>query len=201
MPFGPKKGFSDFIRGVRARAMMDACAYAAEIGRPLNVAVDINWSRTSAGEDEKGLLFASFRKAAGRFLRERGAEGLTCIWARELPPAPVPRPNAHLNLYVPARLFDTFVKHAHTFLPAGCVGLSSEAVYIQAIGGTGGDHIRRNEYLVKGAHPKARLKIKRARSFQGRIIGKRCGTSEDIGPSARLAAAERIEVAIATIPY
>jgi hypothetical protein len=171
---------------VSARNLISADEFADEIGRPLNVAIDINWSKTSAGDDTHGHLLRAFRKAAGRYLRERGAGGLTCTWARERPTHPVPRPNAHLNCHVPPALYNDFTKTLHRFLPQACVAFEPEAIYVQLIGFTAEDRRRRSEYLLKGAHTKARLEIKRKRIPQGRIHGKRCGTSEDIGLSARL---------------
>jgi hypothetical protein len=103
----------------------------------------------------------------------------------------VPRPNAHLNCHIPAEVYDAFIKNAHRFLPPRCVAYDAEAIFIQLMGSTGEDYRRRTEYLVKGAHLKARLKIKKRRIYQGRIFGKRCGTSEDIGLAARLRAADR----------
>jgi hypothetical protein len=69
------------------------------------------------------------------------------------------------------------------------------------IGLTNEDRMRRSEYLVKGAHPKARLKIKKKRVYQGRIYGKRCGTSEDIGSAARLRWAEAQGGIAEAIPF
>jgi hypothetical protein len=201
MPFGKRRGFSHCIRGVRARNLMSADAFAAEIGRPLNVAVDLNWSRTSLRDDVQGHYLRSWRKSAGRFLRECGAGGLTCTWVRERPTTPVPRPNAHLNCHIPAQVYDAFIKNAHRFLPPGCVACDRDAIFVQLIGSTGEDHRRRAEYLVKGAHPKARLRIKKRRIYQGRVFGKRCGTSEDIGPAARLRAAEKTNAASASVPF
>ena len=190
MSYGSKRGYSDCIRGVRARNLLTASEFAVSIGRPLNVAVDINWSKTTAHDDHRGLLFAAFRKNAGRFLRKHGAGGLTCAWARERPTSPVARPNVHMNCYCPASVYDRFIKNAHRFLPVGCTALPGGAIYVQLIGSKGEDYRRRTEYLVKGAHPKARLNIKKKRIPQGRVFGKRVGTSEDIGLSARLAGAE-----------
>jgi hypothetical protein len=201
MSFGKKRGYSDCIRGVRARNLLSASEFATSIGRGLNTAVDINWSRTTARDDIHGEKLAAWRKAAGRFLRERGAGGLTCTWARERPTTPIARPNAHLNCHIPPRLYDAFVKNAHRFLPRGCIACGSDAIYIQMIGSTGEDHRRRTEYLLKGAHPRARLPITRKRISQGRILRKRCGTSADIGFSARLRAAEQAAASIAAIPF
>jgi hypothetical protein len=200
MSFGRKKGYSHCIRGVRARNLMRADEFAAAIGRHLNVAVDLNWSKTSAGDDVTGHLLAAWRKRASRFLRKNGVGHLTCTWARERPTIPVPRPNAHLNCHIPPRVYDAFIRSAHTFLPPGCVPNDPDAIYIQLIGGTGEDHRRRAEYLLKGAHPKARLAIKRKRNYQGRIFGKRCGTSEDIGVAARERHAESQAALTRSIP-
>lgn len=202
MSFGKRKGHSDCIRGVRARNLLSATDYATSINRGLNTAVDINWSRTTARDDIDGKKLASWRKAAGRFLRKHGAGGLTCAWARERPTSPIARPKAHLNCHIPAQLYDAFVKNVHRFLPPGCSACGVDAVYVQLIGSTGEDHRRRSEYLVKGAHPRARLPIKRKRISQGRIIGKRCGTSEDIGLAARTrAAAAAAERKLRAIPF
>lgn len=201
MSFGKRRGFSDCITGVRARNLLAAHDFAARIGRPLNVSVNINWSKTTADDDSHGAHLRIFRKAAGRFLRDHGAGGLTCTWARERPTSPVPRPNAHLNCHVPDRLFGLFVKNAHRFLPRCCVAFEPEAIWIEMIGATSEDRRRRSEYLLKGAHPKARLRMKRKRIPQGRINGKRCGTSEDIGSLARVRWAEQQKDLAKVIPF
>jgi hypothetical protein len=201
MSFGKRKGYSHCIRGIRARNLMSADEFAAVIGRPLNVAVDLNWSKMSARDDVHGHLLAGWRKGASRFLRKQGVDRLTCTWARERPTIPVPRPNAHLNCHIPARVYDAFIKNAHSFLPPGCVAYERDAIYIQLIGGSGDDHRRRAEYLVKGTHLKARLPIQRKRNYQGRIFGKRCGTSEDIGLTARLRRARSQAEIARSIPF
>jgi hypothetical protein len=201
MSFGKRKGYSDCIRGVRARNLLGATEFATSIGRGLNTAVDINWSRTTARDDLHGKHLAAWRKAAGRFLRKNGAGGLTCTWVRERPTSPIARPNAHLNCHVPPHLFEAFVNNAHRFLPHGCISCGSDAIYIQAIGSTGADHRRRSEYLLKGAHMRARLPITRKRVSQGRILGKRCGTSEDIGLAARVRADESVTRRLSSIPF
>jgi hypothetical protein len=190
MSYGRRRGYSDCIIGVRARNLLAAHEFADALGMPLNVSVNINWSRTSADDDTHGNQLRAWRKAAGRFLRDRGAGGLTCTWARERPTTPVPRPNAHLNCHIPAAHYDAFVKNAHRFMPQGVVCFEREAIWIELIGLTAEDSGRRSEYLIKGAHPKARLRMKRKRIYQGRVKGKRCGTSEDIGLAARLRWAE-----------
>ena len=83
-------------------------------------------------------------------------------------------------------LWGAFGRNILRFLPLGCVPSEKDAIWFQLIGFTSVDRQRRAEYLVKGAHPKARLPITRKRISQGRVFGKRCGTSEDIGHAARL---------------
>jgi hypothetical protein len=201
MPFGNRKGWSDCIRGVSGRNLLDAQDFAVSIGRGLNTAIDINWSRTTARDDIHGNLLRAWRKAAGRFLRERGAGGLTCTWVRERPTMATARPNAHLNCHVPDWLLDEFVKNAHRFLAKGCVACDAAAIWVQAVGTSGTYYERRREYYLKGAHPRARLPIKRKRNSQGRVLRKRCGTSEDIAPAARLCAHSAKAAKIAAIPF
>lgn len=184
--FGQRRGYSDCITGARARNLLSADEYAEVIGRSLNVSININWNKTTAGDDPHGNKLRSFRKALGRFLHERGGHGLTCVWARERPTHPVSRPNAHLNCHIPMNLWGPFGRRILQFLPRGCEPIEKDAVHFELIGFTRDDRRRRAEYLVKGAHAKARLPIKRKRIAQGRIYGKRCGTSEDIGRLARL---------------
>jgi hypothetical protein len=96
-----------------------------------------------------------------------------------------PRPNVHLNCHIPDRLFAAFVENARRFLPKGCIACDADAIWIQAVGSSGTYYENRREYYLKGAHPRARLPIKRKRVSQGRVLRKRCGTSEDLGPAAR----------------
>jgi hypothetical protein len=191
MPFGKQRGFSDYIRSERARDLLAAHEFAARIGRPLNVAVNLNWSKTTAGDDPQGELLRAFRKAAGRFLCEHSVGGLTCVWVRENPISPVARPNAHLDCHVPQWLFEAFDKAAHRFLPPGCDLSDPDAIWIDIIKPTSKDSRRRSEYLVKGVDPRARLEMNCRRIPQGRIHGKRCGTSEDIGRRSRARWAEQ----------
>jgi hypothetical protein len=73
MSFGKRKGYSHCIRGVRARNLERADEFAAIIGRPLNIAIDFNWSKMSIGDDVHGRVFAAWRRNASRFLRQHGA--------------------------------------------------------------------------------------------------------------------------------
>lgn len=139
--------------------------------------------------------------AAGRFLRKHGAGGLTCTWVRERPTTATPRPNAHINCHIPDALFDAFIRNAHRFFPRGCIACDLGAIWIQPVGSSGTYYEKRREYYLKGAHPRARLPIKRKRISQGRVLRKRSGTSEDIGPAARFLAAELQSASIAAIPF
>jgi hypothetical protein len=119
MAFGQRRGYSDCITGIRARNLLSADEFAEIIGRPLNVSININWSKTTSVDDSRGHLLRYFRKALGRFLRERDGGGLTCVWARERPTHATPRPNAHINCHVPMELWNAFGKRILRFLPPG----------------------------------------------------------------------------------
>jgi hypothetical protein len=201
MAYGRRKGWSDCIRGSAHRSIVEAIDLAEKIGRTLNVCADINWSRTDADDDREGKHGAAWRKAAGRWLRHHGAGGLTGYYVREAPDAAVRRPNTHHSIHVPMHLLDRFKRDAPGFLPKAARPLDCDAVYVQPIMPTDQDRRNRHEYLLKGTHPKARVKMKRRRIPQGRVIGKRCGFTEDIGPAARLRWQAQQDSLVEAIPF
>jgi hypothetical protein len=81
------------------------------------------------------------------------------------------------------------------------VPVEADAVHFELVGFTRADRRRRAEYLVKGAHQKARLAIKRKRIAQGRVFAKRSGTSEDIGRRARMRWQEQQQAVAEAMPF
>jgi hypothetical protein len=119
MSFGKRRAYSDCIRGVSARNLLSAQDFAAAIGRGLNTAVDINWSRTTAGDDIHGNLLRSWRKAAGRFLRERGAGGLTCTLGARASNHGDPQAERPSELPYPRSAFRCLCQKRSSFLAQG----------------------------------------------------------------------------------
>ena len=68
----------------QATNLMEAVAFAREIGAPLNAHATIHWGGTKAGDDPDGRLFAKVREGFDKWLKRRGIPGgLTAIWVRE----------------------------------------------------------------------------------------------------------------------
>ena len=183
MPFGPRRGYSDHLRPCQVRGLQAATSYAEEIGRPLDACIDINWSRTSWEDDPEGEALERTIKKLRRWL-SRQDEELYAIWVRENPPKK--GPGAHLMLHLPRRLLKPLKEIAMDLLPEGCRDTDGKAVWVHPAGTTSFARMSRVLYLSKGINPGRvceTLGIKP--QDQGRVIGKRCGMTENLGPTAQ----------------
>jgi hypothetical protein len=174
----------------QAKDMMEALAFAREIGTPLNFHATIHWVGTEAGDDPDGCRFARLREGFDKWLTRHGVPGgLTAIWVRErLSGGSAEVVHCHMLFHL-----------AHPFL-AGQKRIQVETALERLIDrhgrGNWGDFslkltFPRNPnglYLLKGGSPDVWNAFgvrKKWRKGQGLIIGKRCGTTENIGPAAR----------------
>ena len=68
----------------QAENLMEALAFAREIGTPLNAHVTIHWVGTNVGDDPDGKLFPKVREGFDKWLKRNShPNGLTGIWVRE----------------------------------------------------------------------------------------------------------------------
>jgi hypothetical protein len=68
----------------QATNLMEAVAFAREVGTPLNAHATIHWAGTKVGDDPDGRLFAKVREGFDKWLKRQGIpRGLTAIWVRE----------------------------------------------------------------------------------------------------------------------
>lgn len=193
MPYGPRRGWSDAITGRQARELHAAAAFASEVGRPLVYRIHINWNRTALGDDATGAAGAAFRQRLARWLRDPEQDGgpLHAIYVRERPSLPAPKPNDHLHLHLPRRLFAPLVRAAPALLPAAAHPFEPEAIVVDdAIGRTERARDGALTYLLKGIAPGAARHINIGAFAirpepQGRVQGKRVGVTETLGPAAR----------------
>ena len=169
---------------------MAAVAFAREIGTPLNAHATIHWAGTSIGDDPDGLLFRRLREGLDKWLTRQGIPGgLTAIWVRER------RSGGRAEVVHCHLLFHL----AHPFLAVGG-RLQVEGALERLIDrhgrGNYADHtlkltFPRNPnglYLLKGGGPDVWQAFGVPMSWrkrQGLIVGKRCGTTQNIGPAAR----------------
>jgi hypothetical protein len=169
--------------------------FAREIGLPLNRHTTIHWQR--GGVREPLAATTRFLGLASAWARARGA-GFAFVWVRET--GPNKGEHVHILLRVPPDLADDFKRRQRGWLKACGAAWRKGVVHSERIGfslrhadqsGYSGETYAANlgevlDYILKGAGEIARhrLQLKR-REPGGLIIGKRCGTSENIGASCR----------------
>ena len=181
---------------------MAAVAFAREIDTPLNAHATIHWVGTDAGDDPEGSRFAKLREGFDKWLKRQGIPGgLTAIWVRErLSGGRAEVVHGHMLFHL-----------AHPFLALGG-RLQVEGALDRLIDrhgrGNYAEHtlkltFPRNPnglYLLKGGGPdvwQAFAVPMSWRKRQGLIAGKRCGTTENIGPAARQRWRNRLQQAAA----
>ena len=177
----------------QATNIIEAVKFAKLIGLPLVAHLTIHWSLTDVGDDPDGKLFAKVREGLDKWLHRHGIvfaghgrasanrEGnrmwctatcsSTCRW--------IFAPGKKLR-QVEAAILRLVKRHGR--------GVStSDAIKLVIHDNPDG------KYLIKGGGTKVwkrfRLRKEHRRS-QGLIYGKRCGTTENIGPAARARLAE-----------
>jgi hypothetical protein len=177
---------------------MEAVRFARSISLPLVAHLTIHWSLTDVGDDPNGALLAKFRDGLDKWLHRHGI-ALTGVWARERQ-AGGQSDVVHCHL-----LF-----HLPLMFRAGKKLRQVEAAITRLVKRHGRDItderviklvIHDNpdgKYLIKGGGPKVwkRFRLsKEHRRLQGLIFGKRCGTTENIGPATRRRAGSEREAA------
>ena len=177
----------------QASNMMEAVAFAKLIGLPLVAHLTVHWAYTDVGDDHDGKLFAKVREGLDKWARRRGFP-LTCIWARErISGGQAEVVHCHLLFYLPveyrtgkrlleveAAIYRLINKHGRH---DGQHGYWADEV-IKLVIHDNPD----GKYLIKGGGAEVwkRFRVRKEhRRLQGLIHGKRCGTTENIGPAAR----------------
>ena len=174
----------------QATNIMEAVRFAKMIGLPLVAHLTVHWSLTDVADDPDGKLFAKVREGLDKWLDRHGVE-FAGVWARERQAGGQSDVvHCHLLFHLPVD-FRTGKKLRQV-----------EAAIFRLVKRHGGDVtddraiklvIHDNpdgKYLIKGGGQKVwkRFGLRKShRRLQGLIHGKRCGTTENIGPAARSA--------------
>jgi len=174
----------------QAKNLMDGLGFARKLGTPLNAHATINWEDTDAGGDPDGRRFARVREGFDKWLLRRGIRGgLTCIWVREktsdarggtvhchmLFHLPHPFTTGRKRIEVEDALERLIARHGG----GKCLDQASEITEPDEPDGI---------YFLKGGGPDVWDEFDvpcQWRTAQGKIYGKRCGFTENIGPTAR----------------
>ena len=179
-----------YISVPQATNIVEAVRFAKSIDLPLVAHFTLHWSGTVAFDDPDGSRFAKAREGLAKLLLRRGIPP-TWAWCRECK-AHTDIVHCHLIFHMPidyrtgpkldgikAALERLVDRHGDGILGEFAVKLT---LWPDPDG----------LYLIKGGGPtvwKLFPRIRKEwRKAQGIIFGKRCGTSQSLGPAARLRA-------------
>lgn len=184
---------SESLNAQQVANIFEGATHAAAIGLPLNRHITIHW-------EQAGLPDSGASKATGRYLRNasewiarRGGQ-TAYVWVREN--GLKKGSHVHILIHVPARL--SFASAQRRWLSAMTGSpYRPRTVRTRVVGRTSTDPENSPEvyasnlanvlsYLVKGASDEVAEELRLERQQTGGlVIGKRAGTSENIGRSAR----------------
>ena len=180
----------------QASNMMEAVAFARLIDLPLVAHLTIHWAYTDIGDDPDGKLFAKVREGFSKWADRHGFT-FNGIWARErLSDGHAEVDHCHLLFHLPveyrtgarllqveAAIYRLIKKHGRRDENKHGYGYwADEVIDLRIHDDPDG------KYLIKGGGPDVWKRFgirKEHRRSQGLILGKRCGTTENIGPAAR----------------
>ena len=182
-----RPGGTKYITVSQATSIIEAVEHAKSIGLPLVAHLTIHWAYTDVGDDSDGKLFAKFREGLDKWLRRQGIV-FAAVWSRErMSCGQAEAVHCHLLFHLPVE-YCTKRK------------FQVEAAIYRLVKGHGRDYWAEEviklviwpnpdgKYLIKGGGPKVWKKFSlrnEHRRLQGIIQGKRCGTTQNIGPVAR----------------
>ena len=174
----------------QASNIMEAIKFAREIGRPLIAHATIHWSCTKAGDDPDGRRFAKVREGFDKWLQRAGIPGgLSCVWVRERRSGGLAEvEHSHMLFHLPhpfrtGRKYDQIV-----YALERLIDRHGEANYLDCTLKLTFPSNPNGVYLLKGGGQDVWRKYGVTsiwRGPQGVIMGKRCGTSENLGATAR----------------
>ena len=184
-PRTPGRRTTDYLNDRQVDALPAAARLAHELGYPLNAHLTVHWAMTVMGDDPDGRQFARFRERFSKALKRLGIPFFG-VWAREQHVSVTKAEHCHLVFHLPhacqgeikwleiENLARLILKRL-----SGCI----DARMVKLTLPNNGD-VR---YLLKGSRPdvQAALQLKRDwRVYQGRIVGKRAGFTQNLGPAA-----------------
>ncbi len=171
----------------QATNMMAAVNFAKLLGIHLVAHLTIHWSLTDVGDDPDGKLFAKFREGLDKWLHRHGIVFAAC-WARERQSGGQSDVvHCHILFHLPVEYRTKKMGQVEAaisrLINRHGRGITDERV-IKLVIHDNPD----GKYLIKGGGRDVwkRFRIRQKwRKPQGLIFGKRCGTTQNIGPAAR----------------
>ncbi len=183
---------TDRLTMAQADNLTEAVMFADQAGLMLRAHLTTHWALTMAFDDREGKRAAKVHEGLNKQLHRRGVSGgLTGVWVRECKKQ-TDVSHDHLLFHLPPELCTAAALQDLTACAlrlvdrhgAGATHRSAVNLTLYLNGADG-------RYLLKGGGRKVWEKYRLPSSWrrmQGRIYGKRCGTTQNIGPAARLRA-------------
>jgi len=183
-------GGTDRLTLPQADNLAEAVAFADQIGLTLRAHLTVHPVLTFAYADRDGRRAAKVREGLNKLLHRRGVPGgLTGVWVRECK-AQTDVSHDHLLFHLPLELCTADALRDLTASILRLVGRHGGGVTSRkAVDLTLYRYAADGRYLLKGGGREVWEKYRLPSSWrrmQGRIHGKRCGTTQNIGPAARL---------------
>lgn len=181
----------------QAENMMEAIKFARHMGTPLTAHLTIHWGARTAGDDTDGKRSAKLREGLDKWLQRQGVSGgLIAIWVRERGRDTRSDQNTetthlHMLMHLPK-------KYHRQGRPRPKLMQAINRLVARHGDGIVDDracHLTFPEnpdgkYFLKGATLRVWEEFQvpdkwRSRRGEGEIVGKRCGTTQNIGRAAR----------------
>jgi hypothetical protein len=174
----------------QAQNMVEAIEFAREVGTPLVAHATIHWVGTQIGDDPDGQRFAKVREGFDKWLTRQGIPaGLTAIWVRErLSGGSAEVVHCHMLFHLAHPYFRGRKRNQIVGALERLIDRHGDGNYADYTLKLTFPRNSNGVYLLKGGGPDVWGKFGVPhcwRGPQGLIFGKRCGTTQNIGPAAR----------------
>lgn len=191
---------SDCLTARQVELLLEGAVFAWRIGLPLNRHLTVHWEQGGVPDCEGASATGAFLKSLGDSIRKAGGD-FAAIWARENGDGK--GSHSHILAHVPAGHLG-MVKRLQRRWVSKATGqpYRARALRGRAIAGAreGVDRYHANlevvvRYVLKGANVEAaRCHMLTKLEPGGTVIGKRCGTTQNIGrkASAKVAKSRKV---------
>ncbi len=157
------------------------------MGKPLNRHITIHWE--AAGLTDGAAMPAT--TAFLKYLREWGGGQVAYIWVRENGDGK--GSHVHILAHIPEAKKMSGARSRRWVERCTCKAYRAGAIQCRKITGYGGDDGKLYDanlsavlaYVLKGAQPDTAARLGIAHEHGGRVIGKRCGTSRNLGETSQ----------------
>ena len=167
-----------------AANLLNAINLAERLGLPLTQFITINFSRTHYTADTVSAAFRSILKPFGRWMRTpKRRAGFSAVqpayvWVVENHGGCL---HVHWLVHVPEKRLAVLAAKLPAWVSRETGGLTSGAIHFEDVDRPHGA----GKYICKGIDPRFAPLYRIDFEYQGPVVGKRSGFTENLGPTAR----------------